>query len=69
MRGDNNLVRLYGVHGDTPVQVKIWFEAPDRWIAAQTVSLAGAALLAFALARMNRPGRPARSKHGKRKSA
>lgn len=55
-RGDNNLVRIYGVHGDTDVQVKVWFEAPEKWIAAQAVSVFGAALLALALWRMNRQG-------------
>jgi len=66
VRGNNNLIRLYGVHGEGAVPVTIWFEAPARWIAAQAVSLAGAALLALSLAGMNRPGRRARRKAEKK---
>ena len=63
VRGDNNVVRVFGVHGEQALQVRVWFEAPKTWIAAQTASVLGAALLVLALARMNRPaGRGIRRK-------
>ena len=69
VRGDNNLIRLYGVHGDGAAQVQIWYEAPMRWVAAQAVSLAGAALLALTLVRMDCPGKPVRRTAGKKARA
>ena len=69
VRGDNNLIRLYGVHGEDTASVEIWFEAPARWIAAQAVSVLGAALLALSLVGMNRPGKAARRAAGKKARA
>lgn len=54
VRGDNNLVRLYGVSGEGSMRISVWFEAPAAWLAAQGVSLLGAALLALSLLGMRR---------------
>lgn len=48
-RGENNVVRLYGVRGEGAAQIRIWFEAPALWLAAQAVSACGAVLLAALL--------------------
>lgn len=51
VRGDNNVIRLYGAftgEGDT---VTIWFSAPLAWRMAEGASLAGLILMGFLLAR------------------
>lgn len=53
-RGKNNVVRIYGVPEGTDNAVRVWFEAPPLWLAAQTVSALSAGLLALLLLRMKR---------------
>lgn len=50
-RGDNNVVRLYGPFTGETNEVRVWFEEPLSWRAAEAASLAGALLLAWLLTR------------------
>ncbi|MDO5379099.1 MAG: glycosyltransferase family 39 protein [Clostridia bacterium] len=52
VRGENNVVRVYGAGESESAVIRVWFEEPPLWRAAEAASLAGAALLLFALARM-----------------
>ena len=52
--GDNNVLRLYGLGSGMDIDVRVWFEPPVSWRAAQGVSAAGAVLLALLLARMKK---------------
>ena len=54
VRGDNNVLRVYGVPEGAGHDVCVWFESPGIWLAAQGASLCGAALLAIALLGMRR---------------
>ncbi|MBQ6859290.1 MAG: hypothetical protein IJO02_07660 [Clostridia bacterium] len=54
VRGDNNVLRVYGVPEGAGHDVRVWFESPGIWLAAQGASLCGAALLALALLGMRR---------------
>ncbi|MGN0997242.1 MAG: hypothetical protein ACI4PG_10040 [Candidatus Ventricola sp.] len=54
VRGDNNVIRLYGVQEGSGIAVRVWFEAPGLWLGAQALSVLGAALLALSLARMRK---------------
>lgn len=53
-KGENNVVRLYGVPQGEHVEVAVWYEAPLGWNVACAASLLGAAMLASLLARMGR---------------
>ena len=53
-RGDNNLIRIYGVENPENAQIRVWFESPVAWKIAAGVSAAGFVLLAALLHRMRR---------------
>ena len=53
-RGDNNVVRLYGVPEGSGTAVRVAFEAPGLWLGAQALSALGAVLLSLSLAGMRR---------------
>ena len=57
-RGTNNRVRIYHMDGSDALHVRVYFEAPARWIAAQAASVLGALLLALCLAGMRGRRRP-----------
>lgn len=48
-RGENNLIRIYGMQETHTPHIRIWFEAPALWLVAQGLSVLGAALLALSL--------------------
>ena len=50
-QGDFNVVRVYGTWTDEAQTVRLWFEEPLLWRAAELASLAGFALLALLCAR------------------
>lgn len=58
VRGENNVVRIYGTWESENAVIRVWFEEPPLWRAAEAASLAGLALLLLALGRMG--GRPMR---------
>lgn len=51
-RGENNVIRLYGVPQGEDVQIAVWYEPPMSWNIACWVSALGAAVLAVLLRRM-----------------
>ena len=51
VRGDNNVIRLYGAFTGTGDTVHIWFEEPAVWRAAEAASLAGILLMGWLLLR------------------
>ena len=53
-RGENNVVRLYGVPEGEDVQIAVWYDAPLSWDLACATSVLGAAGLAVLLRRMRR---------------
>lgn len=53
-RGTNNMLRVYGTASGQTATVDISFKPPMAWIAAQSVSLLGLALLILSLRRMKR---------------
>ena len=53
-KGENNVIRLYGVPDGEGVRVTVWYEAPVTWNLAGAASLLGAAALAAMLGRMGR---------------
>ena len=53
-RGNNNVIRLYGVADTTDAQIRVWFDSPVAWKIAAGVSCAGLVLLAALLWRMRR---------------
>ena len=53
-RGENNVVRLYGVPEGEDVQIAVWYDAPLAWDLACAASALGAAGLAVLLRRMRR---------------
>lgn len=53
-RGTNNMLRVYGTASGQTAKVDISFKPPMTWIAAQSVSLLGLALLILSLRRMKR---------------
>ncbi|MBE5799233.1 MAG: hypothetical protein E7321_04705 [Clostridiales bacterium] len=53
-RGNNNVIRLYGVPGGEGVQIRVWYDSPALWTAAACVSFAGWLLLAALIIRMRR---------------
>lgn len=53
-RGTNNMLRVYGTASGQTAKVDISFKPPMAWIAAQSVSLLGLALLILSLRRMKR---------------
>ena len=53
-RGTNNMLRVYGTASGQTATVDISFKPPMTWIAAQSVSLLGLALLILSLRRMKR---------------
>ena len=54
VRGDNSVVRIYGVPEGSGTAVRVAFEAPGLWLGAQALSALGAVLLALSLAGMRR---------------
>lgn len=48
-RGENNLIRIYGMQETHTPHIRIWFEAPALWLVAQGLSVLGAVLLALSL--------------------
>lgn len=50
--GTNNVLRVYGSPQGERAQVRIWFEAPAKWLAAQAAGTAGFVLLGILLVRM-----------------
>ena len=53
-RGTNNMLRVYGTASGQTAKVDISFKPPMAWVAAQSVSLLGLALLILSLRRMKR---------------
>ena len=53
-RGTNNMLRVYGTASGQTATVDISFKPPMAWIAAQSVSLLGLALLILSLRRMKK---------------
>ena len=53
-RGMNNMLRVYGTASGQTAKVDISFKPPMAWVAAQSVSLLGLALLILSLRRMKR---------------
>ncbi|MGN0777080.1 MAG: hypothetical protein ACI4MM_10440 [Candidatus Ventricola sp.] len=53
-RGENNVIRLYGVPQGEGIRVTVWYEAPLGWNLAGAASLLGAAALIALLCRMGR---------------
>lgn len=53
-RGTNNMLRVYGTASGQTATVDISFKPPMAWVAAQSVSLLGLALLILSLRRMKR---------------
>ena len=53
-RGTNNMLRVYGTASGQTAKVDISFKPPMAWIAAQSVSLLGLALLILSLRRMKK---------------
>ena len=53
-RGNNNVIRLYGVPDGEGVQIRIFFDSPITWTAAAYVSFAGWLLLAALVIRSRR---------------
>lgn len=53
-RGTNNMLRVYGTASGQTATVDISFKPPMTWIAAQSVSLLGLALLILSLRRMKK---------------
>ena len=54
VRGDNNLIRLYGVADTEDAQIRVWFESPIAWKIAAGVSVCGFVLLSALILRMRR---------------
>ena len=54
VRGENNVVRLYGAFTDAGDTVRIWFEEPVSWRLAEAASLAGLMLMLALLVRRRR---------------
>lgn len=53
-RGTNNMLRVYGTASGQTATVDISFKPPMAWVAAQSVSLLGLALLILSLRRMKK---------------
>ena len=53
-KGENNVLRIFGVPMGVNQAVRVWFEPPMLWLAAQGISLLGAVLLGAALVRLYR---------------
>ena len=53
-RGNNNLLRLYGVSDTEDAHIRVWFDSPIAWKLGAGVSLAGWLLLAALMIRMRR---------------
>ena len=53
-KGNNNLIRLYGVADTEDAHIRVWFESPAAWKAGAAASLAGWLLLAALSVRMRR---------------
>ena len=53
-RGTNNMLRVYGTASGQTAKVDISFKPPMAWVAAQSVSLLGLALLILSLRRMKK---------------
>lgn len=51
VRGDNNVIRLFGAFTGEGDIVRIWFKEPNAWRIAEGASLAGLALLAYLLSK------------------
>ena len=44
-RGTNNVLRIYSSTTDGPMEIRVWFDPPAPWLAAQAVSAIGAVIL------------------------
>lgn len=53
-RGNNNVIRLYGIADTEDAHISVWYEEPVIWTVSAYVSLAGMAVMAFLLARMGK---------------
>jgi len=53
-RGNNNLIRLYGVNHPEHAQIRVWFESPIAWKIAAGASLAGWLMLTALICRTRR---------------
>lgn len=53
-RGNNNVIRLYGVPDGEGVRISVWFESPIAWKIAAGLSFAGWLLLAALIRRMRK---------------
>ena len=59
VRGTNNVLRIYSSTTDGPMEIRVWFDPPASWLAAQGASAIGAILLLALLLGMRRRTRAA----------